>query len=521
MSYSKDSLKQMAKSAAQKYVSAEKPMNETISKIAKERDLNEHQIKRVSEFANHIVNAKLAKKTSYTDFDLADPDKITSEKTASFTGAYLGMGESESMSKTASHSMAGAIENSSVPVLVFFGGEWSDASRIFNPTLKRTIENRNDLRFIEIDVDENKELAQRYNVRSVPSVKLIVNGKVEDEFEGVMSPDSIKEWLDKNVPSGGKVAKVALKNGDYLGDELVKKIAEKYDVEYNFSKIAHSSQPVYRILKFAHEVIEKTADEMYHAKMAVMENEKNLFEDIKEALLSGVPIEQVAKDLEKVDQLSALKKVWPRLEAEGLVQESHYEQGGPYSDIRRLKKAAQISKEAEYMSMAYDFEIGEDAPMLKKASRFSELDQQFEEAYRSLGYVHKYACSFSDVDRTESEQRRVEKVADRIDKKIASSFSKLKSLGRLGRRKANKAFKPMKDVAKASTDVAKGVGNVGKNIGGKAWKGAKGVGKSFNKKDGIVNSKNIGRAGTAAGLAGAGYAATKNKFKENKQKPGA
>ena len=73
-----DNLIQIAKTAAEKYLSADKcDMNFTITEHAKTAGLNDDQIHRVCETANQLVqHAVVDKQQRYTAFDVADPVKV-------------------------------------------------------------------------------------------------------------------------------------------------------------------------------------------------------------------------------------------------------------------------------------------------------------------------------------------------------------------------------------------------------------------------------------------------------------
>lgn len=49
---------------------------------------------------------------------------------------------------------------------------------------------------VEIDIDDDFEKAVQYNIRNVPTVVLIEDGKEVKRFSGVKRPDEIKQWLE-------------------------------------------------------------------------------------------------------------------------------------------------------------------------------------------------------------------------------------------------------------------------------------------------------------------------------------
>ena len=77
---SPDRLETFAKTAAKRYVEEKAPLNDTISKLAEENDLNKAQIERVCELANIATHQALWPKTAEkvkVAFPLADSKAIT------------------------------------------------------------------------------------------------------------------------------------------------------------------------------------------------------------------------------------------------------------------------------------------------------------------------------------------------------------------------------------------------------------------------------------------------------------
>ncbi|MCS7169206.1 MAG: tetratricopeptide repeat protein, partial [Candidatus Kapabacteria bacterium] len=53
----------------------------------------------------------------------------------------------------------------------------------------------------KVNTEEHPELAYRYGIRSIPNVKLFVNGEVVDEFVGALPGYAIEQWLQRVLPS--------------------------------------------------------------------------------------------------------------------------------------------------------------------------------------------------------------------------------------------------------------------------------------------------------------------------------
>jgi thioredoxin 1 len=66
---------------------------------------------------------------------------------------------------------------SETPVLVDFTAAWCPPCRVMNPILAELGAERDDLRVVSIDVDDNQETAARYGVLSMPTFMLFRAGE--------------------------------------------------------------------------------------------------------------------------------------------------------------------------------------------------------------------------------------------------------------------------------------------------------------------------------------------------------
>jgi thioredoxin 1 len=74
------------------------------------------------------------------------------------------------------------------PVIVDFHALWCGPCKVQSPVLKEIADELgNQIRVIKIDVDQNREIAGRYNIQSVPTLMVFMGGEIKYKQAGVHS----------------------------------------------------------------------------------------------------------------------------------------------------------------------------------------------------------------------------------------------------------------------------------------------------------------------------------------------
>ncbi len=77
------------------------------------------------------------------------------------------------------------------PVLLDFWASWCMPCKMLSPVIEQLSEENSNIKFGKINVDEQPELAQNFNVMSIPMLVAFKDGKNIDTKVGVQSKDTI------------------------------------------------------------------------------------------------------------------------------------------------------------------------------------------------------------------------------------------------------------------------------------------------------------------------------------------
>lgn len=88
----------------------------------------------------------------------------------------------------------------SVPVIVDFWAAWCAPCQILMPMLARLAhEYQGKFVLAKVNTDQERELAQNYGIRNLPTVKIFRHGKVVEEFMGAQPESVVRTHIERHI----------------------------------------------------------------------------------------------------------------------------------------------------------------------------------------------------------------------------------------------------------------------------------------------------------------------------------
>lgn len=90
------------------------------------------------------------------------------------------------------------LENKGV-VLVDFFATWCGPCKMIAPIIDELEAEMGDVKFVKVDVDESPEVATRYGIQSIPTLKVFKDGENVDTVVGFLPKEQIKALIEKHM----------------------------------------------------------------------------------------------------------------------------------------------------------------------------------------------------------------------------------------------------------------------------------------------------------------------------------
>lgn len=94
----------------------------------------------------------------------------------------------------------GDIENSKGVVVVDFFATWCGPCKMLAPVFESVgDEMKDEARFVKVDIDQSLEIAQKFNITTVPTMMIFKDGKPVESLVGFMPKEKIKSKVKSHL----------------------------------------------------------------------------------------------------------------------------------------------------------------------------------------------------------------------------------------------------------------------------------------------------------------------------------
>lgn len=84
-------------------------------------------------------------------------------------------------------------------VAVYFGANWCGPCKRAKPVFNELAGEMKYCSFLVLDVDQEKELAQKFEIRSIPMIVVLNDGKEKGRFNGSPDKAEMKQQIEQNL----------------------------------------------------------------------------------------------------------------------------------------------------------------------------------------------------------------------------------------------------------------------------------------------------------------------------------
>lgn len=84
-------------------------------------------------------------------------------------------------------------------VLVDFSATWCGPCKFLAPVLEKLEKELTNVKFLKIDIDASQTLAEKHQIRSVPTIEIYNSAAKKADFSGFRPESFVKKFIEDNL----------------------------------------------------------------------------------------------------------------------------------------------------------------------------------------------------------------------------------------------------------------------------------------------------------------------------------
>lgn len=123
--------------------------------------------------------------------DISNENEIVNVKTKTETES-----KTSKVITVTSETFEKEVINCKKPVLIDFYADWCPPCKKLSPIVEKVANENSNVKFVKINIDDEEELANNYNISSIPTLLFIKEGNVIEKSVGLISKEQIENIIE-------------------------------------------------------------------------------------------------------------------------------------------------------------------------------------------------------------------------------------------------------------------------------------------------------------------------------------